>query len=203
MTTTGSQSPGAQKPKYYRNVPLVDLLPGDRGGGLRLFGVAGTRLAVRAGLVLLVVAFALLVQVNRQADEDSKARRVDVVRETARGNRTIGEGVTLEARIDELRETGDITAQDFAFLTAQPTELIAAIRGVFARRIEGITINSVETVPPDVVNIQLGATSNSAAFEWQTTITEEQAIDRVSAFEEVSTGEGVIDYDAAIVARGR
>lgn len=192
---------GASVPTFYKGVPVVNLLSVEKPQrSLRMFGSQGRLLLVRALLLLLVVAgavaylFASLETQRYQGLEETAGERADVA--AAR----IDEALALQDEIEELEGRGSISQRDFVFLKGEPAALIAAIQSVIAIEVTGIEILSVETAPPNGVNVQIRAESNFAALEWRRLIGSAPGVDRVLSFD--PSPDSPLVYDVQLISGG-
>ena len=203
MTPTESRLPAAPRPKYYRNVPTVDLLLRERRVQLRLLSESSVRLIVRVAIGALVVLAAVWVVQMRQDTEANLDSAGEASRKAVELLVDVERGEELQARIDELRDKGDVPAKDYDFLIGKPGVLIDAMRSIFDTQIPGITVLSADTVEPNIVIVDLLAASNGNALAWRTRITEAPGIGRVVTFDSsVDPDDGTIVYTASLVAEG-
>lgn len=189
-------------PQYYRAIPLVNLLPDERRAPMQLFGAEGRWIAVRLGLVALIVLGGVVALVSRQQEAQSATLEANANRRAGVALSTIDEAVDLQDQIDALKETGNVGGQDYAFLLGNPGALVDALQSVFALQVDGIVILNIATEDAGLVSVRLHAASNAAALEWRRLIGSSAGVSRVLSFDPVSLEDGVA-YDVTLVSGSR
>jgi hypothetical protein len=188
-------------PAYYRGVPVVNLLAVESKRPLRLFGAEGRVLLVRAALVVLALAGAAGYVTMQRATERYADQEAVATRRAADASDVVTEAEALAAEIETLKSSGGISERDLAFLKGDPRSLVAAVQSVISLDVTGVDILSIESSPPDGVDVRLKAVSNFAALEWRRLIGASPGVERVLSFDP-SPGEPLV-YQVRLVSGGR
>ena len=191
----------ASTPAYYRGVPVVNLLSVENRRPLRVFGAEGRDLLARAALLVLLIAGAAVYVVAGQEADRYAGLETDALRRATNAGGDVTEAETLVEEIETLKARGSISQRDFDYLKGEPRALIAAIQSVISLRVTGVDVLSIESEPPDQLDVQVRAARNVDALEWRRLIGVSPGVDRVLTFE--STAADPLVYDVRLVSGAR
>jgi hypothetical protein len=191
-------TPHEQAPRFYRQVPAVDVLP-HTPTPQALLTSRIIRLAVRGVLGASLLAYAYLAWGNMDATTRYEAETTAAQRESAEFRDIVGLAADLSTQIGDLEAAQDVPNRDFTFLTTQPDSVSAVVEAAITTAVAGVTVRTVESADAGEVTLTLLATSHSAALNWRSAITASPAVDRVSRFD-AGSGAGGVTYNVTLVA---
>ncbi len=194
-----AQPESASKPStFWRAIPRVNLLPLEAGPGARARQALGVRPLLRVVMAVGIVVLGTLALANAMRDRDNTSALEDAIKALASAQVTLDLAVELEAEIEATRASAEVPKLDRKFLTAQPDELLAAIRSVFSTQVAGITVRHVGTTVSGNVTVNLSAVDHAAAFEWRRLFAASPDVASIARFDS-TTEEETIVYEAEVV----
>ncbi len=196
MTQTQVERAGST-PKHYRNVPVVDLLPRERGSAGRVLAALRVQLALRVLLVATVVVVGAFAGIAAQRSQGNARELLTARAATTRAQVIVQQAAELQEAIDALTVAAAVPALDYAFLTNQEGDIPEVVRSVLGAEVDGITVREINTVGPNEVGIIFAADTHDAALEWRRLIIASAGVSSVSRFDSSTDGETII-YDAVV-----
>jgi hypothetical protein len=190
----------AQAEAFYRNIPVVNLLPAATRNPAAALGKFNQRVAIRLALLTAVLLLALAAQWLWRSDASNQAKIEDAAIAFSLAQGLDGERTDLQLEVDALRAAASVPTMDYAFLDAYPEALVPAMSHVLSTNVTGITVLSISASAENELAVRFEAADNFAVLTWGGAMTASDAIDRVVSVRPV-VGSSPTEYDALLVVQ--
>lgn len=188
-------------PRFYRNVPVVDLRPQEREGKLPVLSANGRKVGLRIALALVALLGVYLLQDALSDRSAAEARVADVAADIARAEGRLAEAQDIEVELATVKAAAEVPALDYAYLTGGGQAFTGALGAVLSLDVPGVTLVNAEAVDATGIDVRIAADSHADALEWRRVAALLETVDRVANFDPSQDGDQII-YAAVLIIVG-